>query len=312
MIRKSLSSLNFLKVLFIALLNLVLLSQEKILVKDSLGEPFEFRIPPKKIVSLSPAITEILFFVSAGDRVIGVTRYCNYPEEAKNKERIGGIIDIDIEKIIRIKPDIVIATRGNPLHVIEKLKTLGIRVFAIDTGDKLEDIFYVMEKISIVTGNFNTAREKIFELEKKVGEIEKKAKRGKIKKKIFLKLGGDGLWTCGGKTYINDLILKAGGENIADFKEGWFEINIETLISKNPDLIIVLSRNVKDFLATKNFLLSLPGITVVNAVKNNTIFSLNVDIVERHGPRIVEALEEIYKLVHTRSASMQHMTYNNK
>lgn len=312
MIKKSPSSLNLFKVLFIILLSLSLSSQEKLSLKDSLGESFEFKTPPKKIVSLSPAMTEILYFIGAGDKIVGVTRYCNYPKEAEKKDKIGGIIDVDIEKILRIKPDIVFATRGNPLEVIEKLKSLGIRVFAVDTGDKLEDILNAMKKISVVIGNFDTAKGKILELEKRVEKIKMKTYRIKIKRKIFLKLGSNGLWTCGKKTYINDLILKAGGENIADFREGWFEINIETLISKNPDIIIVLSRNEKDFLEIKNFLCSLPGITVVQAVKNNLIFSLNLDIVERPGPRIVDALEEMFMLINAKGDSIPNMSYTIK
>lgn len=294
--RKSPSSLLLYKILFLWILNLTIFAQEKIVIKDSLGNSFEFKSPPQKIISLSPAITEILFYIGEGDRIVGVTRYCDFPEEAKKKEKIGGIIDVNIENILRMKPDIVFATRGNPLEVIEKMKVMGIKVFAVDIGEKIEDIFDAMRKISIIIGNFQRSREKILQLEKKVKEVEKKAEGIKVKKRIFLKLGSEGLWTCGKRTYINDLILKGGCKNIADFKEGWFEINIETLISKNPDIIIILSKNEKDFLSTKKYLLSLPGISTVNAVKNESIFRLNVDIVERPGPRIVEALEEIFKI----------------
>ncbi len=291
---RSPSSLHLLKILFI-FLNLSLFAQEKV-IKDSLGESFYLKNPPEKIVSLSPAITEILYFIGAGERIVGVTRYCDFPEEAKKKEKIGGIIDVDIEKILKIKPDIVFATRGNPLEVIERIKTLGVKVFAIDTGEKIEEIFVAMRKIAFVTGNLDSSMKKINELEEKVKEIEKRARAKSVKQRIFLKLGSKGLWTCGRRTFINDLILKAGFENIADFKDGWFEINIETLINKNPDIIIILTKNKNDFFSTKEFILSIPGISFINAVKNKRIYPLNVDLIERPGPRIVEGLDEIYRI----------------
>lgn len=292
------SSFHLLKVLFFVL-NLTAIAQEKF-IKDSLGTPFELKNPPQKIVSLSPAITEILYFIGAGSRVVGVTRYCDFPEEAKKKERIGGIIDIDLEKILGIQPDIVFATRGNPLETIKRLETLGIKVFAIDTGERIEDIFEAMRKISSVTGDFQKCAGKISEFENRVKRIQKKTEGVKLKPKVFLKLGSKGLWTAGRRTFVNDLILKSGCKNIADFKDGWFEINSETLIMKNPDIIIILSKNTKDFVSAKKFLLSLAGFSTVTSGKNKSIFSLNVDLVERPGPRIVDAMEEIYRICHKR------------
>ncbi len=293
---RSPSSLHLFKLLFFVL-NLTVIAQERF-IKDSLGTTFELKNPPQKIVSLSPAITEILYFIGAGGRVVGVTRYCDFPEDAKKKERVGGIIDIDMEKILRIQPDIVFATRGNPIEMIKRMKTLGIKVFAIDTGEKIEDIFEAMRKISLLTGDFQKCVGRISELENRVKRIQKKVEGVKVKPKVFLKLGSEGLWTAGRKTFINDLILKSGCKNIGDFKEGWFEIGIETLISKNPDIIIILSRDKEDFISTKEFLLSLPGFSTLNAARNKRIFPLNVNLVERPGPRIIDALEEIYRICH--------------
>lgn len=292
------SSLSLFKALFF-ILNLVAITQEKF-TKDSLGTTFELKNPPQKIVSLSPATTEMLYFIGAGSRVVGVTRYCNFPEDAKKKEKIGGIIDVDIEKILRIQPDIVFATRGNPLEIVRRMKTLGIKVFAIDTGERMEDIFEAIRKISLVTGDFQKCAGRISELENRVKRIQKKTEEAKLKPKVFLKLGSKGLWTGGRRTFVNDLILKSGCKNVADFKDGWFEINIETIISKNPDIIIILSKNKEDFVSTKKFLLSLAGVSTLNSVRNERIFPLNVDLVERPGPRIVDALEEIYRICHKR------------
>jgi iron complex transport system substrate-binding protein len=295
---RSPSSLH-LFIILIFFFNITVIAQDKF-IKDSLGTKFELRNPPQRIVSLSPAITEILYFIGAGDRVVGVTRYCDFPDDARKKEKIGGIIDIDMEKILRIQPDIVFATRGNPIEIIKRMKSFGIKVFAIDTGERIEEIFEAMRKISLVTGDFQKCERRISGLESRVRRVQKKAEGAKVKPRVFLKLGSEGLWTAGRKTFINDLILKSGCKNVADFKEGWFEMNIETLISKNPDIIIILSSNIEDFESTKKFLLSLPGFSALNSVRNKMIFPLNVDFVERPGPRIVDALEEIYKICHGR------------
>ncbi len=300
--KKSPSSLLHLKVIFLTLLFIFsyAFSQEKISIRDSLGTLFEFKSPPSKIVSLSPAITEILFFIGAGEKVAGVTRFCNFPSEAQKKEIVGGLLDIDIEKILKINPDIVVATRGNPINLIIRMKSLGINVFAIDIKDSIEDIFSAMEKISILTGNHKVAMVEIHKLRKRAKLIERKAKKAKSRPKVFIQLGHEQLWTCGKRTYLNDLISKAGCKNIGDFREGWFIISIEKLINQNPDLIIMLSKDKEEFYSSKKKLLSIPGVSNLNAVKYDSIYQIENDIMERPGPRIVDALEEIYEISHRR------------
>ncbi|MGQ9618632.1 MAG: ABC transporter substrate-binding protein [Candidatus Aminicenantia bacterium] len=295
--KRSPSSLSFFIKIFILILSVPLFSSERILLKDAFGTPFIFESPPTRIVSLSPAITEILYFIGAGNKVVGVTRYCDFPEEARKKEKVGGLIDVDIEKILRIDPDIVFVMKGNPLEIIDKIKGLGTKVFALKS-DSLNDIFDSMEKISLITGNLKKSKKKIGELKKRVKEIELKAKGENRKPKLFMSLDGRELWTCGKGTFINDLILRAGCKNIADFREGWFQISMEALIKQNPDIIILPSKDNADFSSNKDSLLSIPGLQEVNAMIKNKIFPINIDIIERPGPRIIDALEELYKISH--------------
>ncbi len=122
-------------------------------ILDDLGHPFPRPArPPKRIVSMAPNVTEILFALGLGDRVAGVTRFCDYPPEARRLPRIGGLVDPNIEVVRSLDPDLVIAFRGNPLRLVERIRKLGLPVFVLDIGEGLEDLPRLISKIGLITG----------------------------------------------------------------------------------------------------------------------------------------------------------------
>ncbi|MCK4431988.1 MAG: ABC transporter substrate-binding protein, partial [Candidatus Aminicenantes bacterium] len=124
--------------------------QNKIII-DDLGYSHVIDSPPKRIISLAPNITEILFALGLGEKVVGVTRYCDYPREAKQKEKIGGMTNPSLEKIIALNPDLIVGFQGNTLRILERLRSLHLPVFAIEMGKTIESVFLIINTIGAIT-----------------------------------------------------------------------------------------------------------------------------------------------------------------
>ena len=134
----------------LCILHLSPLGNQTRTIKDDLGTSHVIENPPQRIISLAPNVTEILFALGLENEIIGVTRYCNYPKQAQTKNRIGGMVDPDLEKIIDLRPDLIIAFRGNPLKMVQRLKSLKLPVFVLEAGTNLESILVLIQRIGHV------------------------------------------------------------------------------------------------------------------------------------------------------------------
>ncbi len=259
---------------------------------------------PKRIVSLAPSNTEILFAISAGDRVVGVTDYCNYPPEVSEKREsgelatIGGYSTINIEKILALNPDLVIASYGNGLENIEYLRKQGLNVIAFDPKN-ITDVMKDIILIGIATGNYDEAKNVVEEMAQKIESVWMKAK-DKRKVKVAHIVWHDPIWVSGKNTFIDEVIEFAGGTNVFDF-EGWKTISVEDLIAKNPEVIIVNSgsgmgggKNV-----VYEWVLQDERLKSVDAVKNGRIYVINADIISRPSYRLADAIEIVYSFLHS-------------
>jgi len=268
-------------------------------IKDYRGKEFPTNVRPKRIISLAPNITEILFNLGAENEVVGVTRYCDYPPEAAAKTKIGGFLDPDIERIRGAAPDLVIAFRGNPLEIIERLDALGLLVFVLDIGYRLEDIPPLVRSIGAVIGRTDEAAALVRGLEEKSGRVAAALADLAFRPRVFLKLQGEGLWTCGRESYFTDLIAKAGGTSVtAGIEKNWLEYGPERLLGDAPDVIVVLARSDEDFARTRAWLRGRPGLREMAAVRGDRILKLEENAASRFGPRLFDSLEELARLLH--------------
>ncbi len=281
------------------LLVVFILDAQEIIIKDDLGFSFDITAPPQRIISLAPNITETLFALGLGEKVVGVTRYCDFPEDAMKKEKIGGMVDPNLEKIIALKPDLIIGFRGNPLTTLERLRDLNLPVFVLDTGMSIESTLSIVNKIGTVTHAEKRAELFIHSLRKRYEKILSALRRVKQEPKVFLSLHGTGLWTCGKESFLNDLVKKARGVNIAgSIPRKWLNYNREHLIHENPEVIIILAKSKKDFLKTKKWIKSEAHLEGTKAVDADRIYFLDENLATRQGPRLIEALEELARLLH--------------
>jgi iron complex transport system substrate-binding protein len=294
---------NFASVLgLLFILSLVAFGSQDATIKDDLGEMHVLGAPPQSIISLAPNVTEILFGLGLEEKIVGVTRFCNHPKNAQTKTRIGGMIDPDLEKIIALRPDLVIAFRGNPLQAIQRLKDLGLPVFVCEEGTNLDSVFSLIKKIGLVTRKEKAAENLVARLHRDLERIETSLENVKIRPKVFISLYGKGLWTCGKGSFLNDLVLKAKGTNIAgNVPRAWFSFNREELIHQNPEYIVVIAKSEANFLEVKEWFTKEAHMEIIQAVQKENICYLNEDLVTRPGPRIFEALGQLARILHSSS-----------
>ncbi len=258
-------------------------------VEDFWGNQVTIEKKPEKIVSLSPANTEILFALGLGDNVIGVTEYCTYPEEATQKEKVSDFDGVNVELIVSKEPDLVIT--GGYLHedATQRFKELDITVISTECLG-YDDIFKAIELIGQATGATGNATELIDSIKQQVGEIVAKVDNQE-KPKVYFNVEMSSMYTCGSNTFINTLIEMAGGQNIVE-EENWLQYSVEKLIEQDPDIILN-----GDYLTSSDDILNKPEFADITAVKNGKVFDLNPDLVTRSSPRVAQALEDIYNAI---------------
>jgi iron complex transport system substrate-binding protein len=273
-------------------------AQEQV-VKDDLGYPFQILRPPQRIISLAPNITEILFALGLGEKIVGVTRYCDFPPEALKKAKIGGMVDPNLEMIKSLNPDLVISFRGNPLRTLTRLRDLGFSVFILEQGRDLESLFLMIEKIGLVAQANEKAGILVSSLREKSRKIEDALRPVASQPRVFLSLHGLGLWTCGKESYLNDLVHKAKGINVTgSLPKKWIYYNREQLVHDNPDVIIILAKSQADFATAKTWFRKEANLDDVEAVRKDTIRFLDENTASRYGPRLVDAFGMIARLLH--------------
>jgi iron complex transport system substrate-binding protein len=269
-------------------------------IRDDLGNVF--RLPdstPERIVSLAPNITEILFGLGLGDRVVGVTRFCDFPEAALDLRRVGGLVDPNIEIIHALDPDLIIAFRGNPLRVLTRLRGLGLPLFILDSPEDLRSLPLLIEKIGLITRTDEAAARLSGSLRARVEEVERAVEGVRTKPRVFVILYGQGLWTCGSESFLDDLLARAGAVNVAArVPKKWFLYSRERLVRDNPDSIVVLARSEADFAKAEKLLLEAPSTKDITAVEAGRIFRLDENAASRFGPRLVDILEILARILH--------------
>jgi len=254
---------------------------------------------PEKIVSLIPSNTEIVFALGLDKEVVGVSDFDNYPQAAKKKEKIGGQ-EINLEKIISLHPDLVLAHASWASTAeagIQQLRNAGITVLVVNDAQNFDQVYDSVDLIGKATGETVKAEEMITGMKDKLAEIKTKAAEIKEKKKVLVEVSpAPEIYTPGKNTFMDQMLSVINAENIANDQEGWIKIDQESMIKRNPDVILTTyGYYVKN---AKDQVLSRKGWETVNAVKNKHVVDVDSDRVTRSGPRIVEGVEELAKAVY--------------
>jgi iron complex transport system substrate-binding protein len=290
MIRKS--------ILFICLLFLLHIPAhgQEGLFTDETGRKVRIPDAPKRIVSMAPNLTEILFTLGLQEEIVGVTDFCDYPEAALTKQRIGGYVNPSIEKIVSLKPDLILGIKeGNRRDTVQRLIDLGFTVYVVDPVG-FDGITKTIEHI----GEVVRRREKSTEIIKKITKRKEAIVRltqSLPRRKVFFQVGFYPIVTVGKGTLGDDLIRLAGGRSISENEAGSYPVyGVETVLSKAPEVIILTSMDSKrDYL---NLLKMWQSWKELPAVKMNAIYVIDSNLVDRATPRAVEGLEAMAGMVH--------------
>jgi iron complex transport system substrate-binding protein len=268
-------------------------------VVDDAGRTVEIAETPQRLISLAPSNTEILFALGLGDKVIGVTDFCDYPEGAKAIEKVGGI-EPNLEKLVDLDPDLILAIGGSPAQVEKatEIEKLDLTVLVLEPGD-IEGIMANIELVGQATGAEKEASELAAELRKRFDDITAKAKGAESRPKVFYELDATDPskpYTPGPGSFIDALITLAGGSNVgAGAKMQWAQLSTEEIIAQDPEIIILGDAN---YGVTAEMVKERPGWSVIAAVKNDTIYPIDDVLVSRPGPRIIDGLEALARIIH--------------
>lgn len=248
---------------------------------------------PKKVISIAPSITETIFALGVENRIIGRTSFCDFPLEVENIEIIGSMRSPNIEKIIELQPDLIIASTHFENEVYDKFIELGINILVLDPRNSFDGVYDMIEKLGQVFNVTQDANVLISEMKLRVDQVMNKVKdQPKPIVYYVVGFGEHGDFTAGGGTFISDMIEMVGGINAAKDVEGW-KYNIERLIEQDPDILIVSKYN--DF---KEGIILANGYNELTAIKEGRLFEIDNNTLDRQGPRLVLGLEELAKIIH--------------
>ena len=269
-------------------------------IRDDLGETFSFSSIPMRVISLAPSNTEMLFALGAGNRIVGVTEYCNYPLEANSINKVAGFNTVNLEKVAQVRPDLILAIRGNDMESLRSLRQLGIPVFSFDIQN-LDQVSSALRRLGALLGVENRANTIADSLESRVRLVRREIKDVPDKPKVMWGFWGDPIYTAGAKTMIDDVIETAGGKNMGRLAKGaWPQISLETVVQWAPDVIITthVPGGVGHLLNEVNRLRETDGWKLIPAVQSGRIHYVEADWLLRPGPRLVDALQSVAHLLH--------------
>lgn len=271
-------------------------------VVDDFGREVTLSKVPQRIISLAPSNTEILFALGLGTKTIGVTKYCDYPPEVLERVKkgdaavIGGFADPSIERIVALNPDLVLAASTLQEKVVKDLEEKGFTVIVLNPN-KVDQILAGIRLVGKICGELARAQNLTDHMQRVIDTVVSKTKNVAYRPRVYYEVWYEPLHTIGPGTWQNELIKMAGGVNIfADAKAPYPIVSPESVIERNPEIIIVPigymgGAKTEDFEKR-------PGWKVISAVKNGRICQMDENTVIRPGPRIVQGLQQLAKLIH--------------
>jgi len=253
--------------------------------------------PPRRLVSLAPSITEILYFLEAGDRLVGVTSFCNFPPEVKNKPRVGTYWEFNLEAILALKPDLVLAMahQGDGPGSLTVLNHWKIPYY-LGRADTLPGLFRLIEDLARLTGQEEVARRKLPSLKARVRRVQQRV-QGLPRPRVLLEIDQEPLITVGRTSIQGDLIHRAGGANIAGKVNQRYPVfNLEEVLKSRPDVILFTGMaNAASLPRRMNFWRQW---NMLPAVQGGRLHWVEPDLVDRPGPRLVDGLELLANYFH--------------
>jgi len=262
-------------------------------ITDYRGREVVLASEPQRVISLAPNITETIFKLGAEDKLVGRTDYCDYPVEVDKIESIGTLLQPSIEKIVELNPDVIIASTHFSNELLTKLENIKLKVIIIDELGSLEGLYSNILDVGSIVNKKDQANLVVNNLKSRIEELSNMVKDlDKPSLYYVISYGEYGDFTSGGDTFISQLLELSGGINIAKDSMGW-SYSLEKIVEKNPDIIIC-----SKYYNTLQGIKSATGYKELPAVKNNRVYEIDNNLIDRQGPRVGDGLEALIKIVH--------------
>lgn len=260
-------------------------------VTDEAGKRVRVPLHPQRIITLAPNLTEIVYAIGAGDSLVGNTTFCDYPAEAKQVTKVGDTLQPNIERIIALKPEIIFVSTASQLETFTKqLSERGIAVFVTDPHD-LDGVFRSIKTLGELLDHQAQAVKLIADLRARAAAVEEATKARPVVT-VFYQVSPSPLWTAGRRSWITDLIRRAGGKSVTGEVEGeWMRYSDEAALASRPEAIIMATSNDSKMDVAA-------ALQKSPAVVNKRVYGINGDYLSRPGPRLVEGLEQIARVLH--------------
>lgn len=263
---------------------------------DDYGSVVEVPEHPKRIVSLSPAVTEIMFALGADSLLVGRTDFCVYPPEASRIESIGGISNLNIEKVLSCNPDLIISGSMVPKKVVKQFEDMGVPLVCVIEKQKFDGLFENIIKIGELAGCRKATDSLKEKLVKELADAHPAGQDNvgdRATCYYVVGFGSGGNFTAGGNTFINEIIQMAGGRNIAEESEGW-TFSVEALMNADPDFILIRAEDSAKFCQTEPY-------TRLSAVKKGNVITMRDGMLDLQVPRNIEAISIIKNRIQSQS-----------
>jgi len=262
---------------------------------DQTGRRVDVPEHPQRLISLAPSITETLYALGAGDLLVGDTDYCDYPPEAKLKPHVGQLLNPSLERIVALKPDLVVGSpEANRRETADLLERLHIPLYGL-TAHTLDETLRSIEDLGDVIGREQEAKQLDAQLRRRVADVESRV-RDLPRPKVLFVVWYRPLISAGPNTFISDVVRRAGGTSITDdLKSDWPHLSLEEAVHRNPD--VLLFPGSESFAPSLDDFARLPGWKEMAAVKAGRMYRVSEGIMHP-SPRLVDALEEVARLLH--------------
>ncbi len=274
--------------------------KSSISLTDGLGRKVVLPAPARSVVSLAPANTEVLYAINAGPQVIGRDSFSDYPEAAKSAQDIGGSMGkYNTEAIVALKPDLVLAGGINPPELVAALEQLGLKVYFLSNPVTLEGMYDNLETVGKLTGHSAEALALVDSLKKRVAAVEAKIVPLSYRPTVYYELDATDPtkpYTAGPGSFVDLLISRAGGTNIGrNLASQWAQISMEQLVIDNPTVIVLGD---SAYGVTPDSLKQRTGWAGLAAIQKGQVYPFDDNLVSRPGPRLVDGLEALARLLH--------------
>jgi len=272
-----------------------------IVLTDSLGRQVTLAAPAQRIVSLAPSNTEILFAIGAGDQLVGRDEFSDFPPEALEAPSIGSLYpQVNAEAVVELEPDLVLAAGITNPDDVEALAGLGLTVYATSVAANLDDIYHDILAVGTLTGQTDEAETLVADLRARVEAVSARTAGMAERPRVFYEIDATdpaSPWTAGPGSFIDQLLTLAGGTNVGNVgADLYYQISLEELVNQDPDVIVLGSSTYGG--QTPELLAQRAGWENLTAVKNRAVYTFDDNLVSRPGPRVIDGLEALARLIH--------------